>query len=187
MTDTFKITIHLVSSLDGMIARKDNSVSWFDTASHYEKGIDLSEQTAEDFLKTIGCYIMGAKTYEHALELSRSYGWPYGETPTFVLTHKVLPVERPNVELFSGDLNQFVNERLKPNYSTAWVVGGASIARDFIRLRLAHEIRLSILPILLGDGLPLFEGLQLEQALNLKNVTAYKSGMVELHYELRKH
>jgi len=174
----------MVSSLDGIIAKKDNSVSWFETSDNYEKGI--TEQNAEEFLKTIDCYVMGARTYEHALELSKSYGWAYGDKPTIVLTHRKLPIERPNIETYSGDLNKLVNEQLKPNYKNVWLVGGAALAKDFIRSKLADEIRLSVLPIILGDGTLFFDQLGLEQALHLKGVTAYKSGMVELWYEIRK-
>ena len=173
-----KLTIHMVSSLDGMIAKKDNSISWFETTDHYEKGT-TGEDPAE-FLKTIDCYLMGAKTYELALELSKSYGWAYGDTPTIVLTHRNLPVERPNIEFYSGDLSRLVIERLKPNYRNVWLVGGAALAKDFINAKLAHEIRLSILPIILGDGLPFFDQLGKEHPLHLKDVTAYKNGMVEL-------
>lgn len=185
-TDQFKITIHMVSSLDGYIAKKDNSVSWFETADNYEKGVTVTEQDAAEFLKTIDCYVMGAHTYEHALELSKSYGWAYGDVPTIVLTHRKLPVDRQNIETYSGDLNKLVNEQLKPKYKNVWLVGGAKLARDFIRLNLADEIRQSILPIILGDGMPFFDQIGQEQALHLKNVTAYKSGMVELVYEIRK-
>ena len=174
----------MVSSLDGIIAKKDNSVSWFETSDNYEKGI--TEQNAEEFLKTIDCYVMGARTYEHALELSKSYGWAYGDKPTIVLTHRKLSIERPNIETYSGDLNKLVNEQLKPNYKNVWLVGGAALAKDFIRSKLADEIRLSVLPIILGDGTLFFDQLGLEQALHLKGVTAYKSGMVELWYEIRK-
>ena len=174
----------MVSSLDGYIAKKDNSVSWFETCDNYENGI--SEPDAKEFLKSIDCYVMGSRTYEHALELSKSYGWVYGDVPTIVLTHRKLPIDRQNIETFSGDLNQLVNERLKPNYKNVWLVGGAELTRDFIRLNLADEIRQSILPIMLGDGTPFFDRIGLEQALHLKNVTAYKSGMVELWYEIRK-
>jgi dihydrofolate reductase len=183
-TDTFKVTIHMVSSLDGMIAKKDNSVSWFETSDNYEKGV--TEQNAEAFLKTIDCYVMGSRTYEHALELSRSYGWPYGDIPTIVVTHRNLPIERQNIEMYSGDLNILVNERLKPTYKNVWVVGGAMLVKDFIRLKLADEIRQSILPIILGDGIPFFDQIGQEQTLHLKDVTAYKNGMVELCYEIRK-
>jgi dihydrofolate reductase len=79
-----------------------------------------------------------------------------------------------------------VNERLKPNYKNVWLVGGATLAKDFIRLNLADEIRQLIMPIILGDGTPFFDQIGQEQALHLKDVTAYKSGMVELCYEIRK-
>ena len=174
----------MVSSLDGIIAKKDNSVSWFDTSDYYEKGV--IEQNTEEFLKTIDCYVMGARTYEHALELSKSYGWAYGDVPTIVVTHRNLPIERPNIEVYSGDLNKLVNERLKPKYKNVWLVGGAMLAKDFIHLKLADEIRQSILPIILGDGTPFFDQIGQEQALHLKDVTAYKNGMVELCYEIRK-
>ena len=73
-----KITIHMVASVDGFIAKPDNSVSWFETEDRYDKGV--TGENAAEFLKTIDCYVMGARTYEHALALSRSYGWAYGCT-----------------------------------------------------------------------------------------------------------
>lgn len=176
----------MVSSLDGIIAKKDNSVSWFETSDYYEKGVEVTKQDVEEFLKTIDCYVMGSRTYEHALELSKSYGWAYGDVPTIVVTHRNLPIERQNIEIYSGNLNQLVNERLKPNYRNVWVVGGAALAKDFIRLKLADEIRLSTIPVILGDGTLFFNQIGQEQALHLKDVTAYKNGMVELCYEIRK-
>ena len=185
-TDEFKITIHMVSSLDGYIAKKDNSVSWFETSDNYENGTSFSEQDQETFLKTIDCYLMGARTYEHALELSKSYGWAYGDIPTIVLTHRKLPIDRQNIETYSGDLIKLVNERLRPNYKNVWLVGGAELTKDFIRLNLADEIRQSIIPIILGEGIPFFDQIGQEQPLHLKDLTAYKNGMVELCYEIRK-
>ena len=174
----------MVSSLDGIIAKTDNSVSWFETSSYYEKGV--AGENVEEFLKTIDCYVMGARTYEHALELSKSYGWPYGDVPTIVVTHRNLPIDRPNIEIYSGDLNWLVNKRLKPNYKNVWLAGGAMLAKDFIQLKLADEIRLSILPVILGEGTLFFDHIGQEQALHLKDVTAYKNGMVELYYEIKK-
>src|SRR5579863_9023878 len=107
-TGAFKVTIHMVSSLDGMIAKKDNSVSWFETSDYYEKG--STGQDPAEFLETIGCYVMGARTYELALELSKTYGWAYGDKPTIVLTNRKLPIERQNIELYSGDLHKLVSE-----------------------------------------------------------------------------
>ena len=174
----------MVSSLDGYIAKKDNSVSWFETSDNYENGDDEPDVT--EFLKKIDCYLMGSGTYEHALELSKTYGWVYGDIPTIVLTHRNLPIDRQNVETYSGELNKLVNEQLKPNYKNVWLVGGASLTRDFIRLQLADEIRQSILPIILGDGTAFFDQIGKEQALHLKNVKAYKNGIVDLCYEIKK-
>ena len=129
---------------------------------------------------------MGSRTYEHALELSKSYGWAYGDVPTIVLTQRNLPVEKQNIEIYSGDLNKLINERLKPNYRNVWIVGGAMLAKDFLRLKLADEIRLSVMPIILGEGTLFLDNIGQEQILHLKSVTAYKSGMVELCYEIKK-
>ena len=59
--DPFKVTIHMVASVDGMIAKKDNSISWFETSDYYEKGV--VEQNTEEFLKTIDCYVMGLPSF----------------------------------------------------------------------------------------------------------------------------
>jgi dihydrofolate reductase len=182
--EEFKLTIHMVSSLDGIIAKRDNSVSWFETSSNYEKGI--VGEDPDEFLKTIDSYVMGSNTYELALELSKDFGWAYGDKPTTVLTNRNLQTDRQNIEFYSGDLNKFINERLKPKYKNVWVVGGSRLASDFIKLKLADEIRISILPIILGDGLPFFDHIGQEQRLNLKDTKAYKNGMVELCYEIKK-
>ena len=86
------VTLHVVSSLDGFIAKKDNSVSWMDSPGDiYERGV--TDDGAE-VLQSIDCYVLGSRTYEHALQL----GWPYGDTPTFVITNRELPSTRESVE-----------------------------------------------------------------------------------------
>lgn len=177
---TSKITIHAVSSLDGFIAKKDGSVDWMQSMDNYEKGTTLTDEQIVDFLNSIDCYVMGSHTYEHALEL----GWPYGEVPVFVLTSRNLTTDRPNVQFYSGDLENFVNKQLKPNYHNIWVVGGAIVFKEFIRLRLANEIVLSIMPVILGDGLLFLDYVGQHEQLHLKEVTAYKDGIVELVYEI---
>ncbi|HSR59649.1 MAG TPA: dihydrofolate reductase family protein [Robiginitalea sp.] len=179
-----RITLHMVSSLDGFIAKKDNSVGWFETASPYEKGMEW--QGPGVIMKNVDCYVMGATTYEHAVALSEEYYWAYGDTPTVVVTHRDLPKVKPHIEFFAGDLGTLVKERLRPRYKTIWVVGGAALANDFLRLGLADEIRLAILPILLGEGLPFFDGAGPEQSLQLLDSVAYNNGLVELVYEIKK-
>lgn len=174
------ITLHVVSSLDGFIAKKDNDISWMDTKSVYEGGVSISHEEIVAFLKTIDCYVMGSKTYEHALEL----GWPYGDTPVIVVTSREWPAEstRKTVEFYSGDLKALVDEKLAPRYGNIWLVGGAMLCQRFLELGLVDEIKLTVAPVLLGDGLRLFDGRLPEQKWKLKNVVAYKNGFVELTY-----
>jgi dihydrofolate reductase len=172
------VTLHAVSSLDGFIAKPDNSVSWLDSGSVYEAGVSISQEEIAAFVKAIDCYVMGSRTYEHALEL----GWPYGDTPVVVITNRELTSAKKSVEFYSGDLTKLVNEILAPRYRNIWLVGGANLCQRFLELGLVDEIRLTIAPVLLGEGLRLFDGSLTEQRWNLKNVVAYKNGFVELSY-----
>ena len=181
------VTIHMAASLDGFIARKDGSVDWLETADEFVDGATMDPGFVEAFLKTIDCYVMGSRTYETALGFeAKGFGWPYGDKPTFVLTHRELPRTRDSVEFYSGDLAQFVNGRLRPTFRTIWFVGGSVLSAECLRLGLADEVRYSILPILIGEGIPFFEKLGRDIALHLAEVKAYRSGMVELRYEVRR-
>lgn len=172
------VTLHVVSSLDGFIARKDNDVSWMDASSVYEAGVSISAEQIAAFLKTIDCYVLGSRTYEHALKL----GWTYGDTPTVVVTSRNLPREKNSVEFYSGDLKTLVNEKLAPRYRNIWLVGGAILSQEFLALGLVDEIKLTIAPVLLGNGLRLFGDSQTEKRWKLSNAVAYKNGFVELSY-----
>jgi dihydrofolate reductase len=175
----------MVASLDGFIARKDGRVDWLDTSDEFPGGDPLDPGVVEAFLDTIDCYVIGSRTYETALRFeAQGLGWPYGDKPSFVLTSREVPRIRETVEFHSGDLAQFVNGRLRPRFGAIWFVGGGMVSAECLRLGLADEVRYSILPILIGDGIPFFEKLDRDIALHLAEVKAYRSGMVELRYEV---
>ena len=177
------VTIHMAASLDGFIARKDGRVDWLETSDTFEGGEVMDPGFVEAFLKTIDCYVMGSKTYETALNFeSKGFGWSYGDTPTFVLTRRELPKTRETVEFHAGDLAEFVNRVLRPRFRSIWFVGGGAVAAECLRLGLADEVRYSILPILIGDGIQFFEKLGRDVPLHLMEVKAYTSGMVALRY-----
>jgi dihydrofolate reductase len=185
-TTDSRVTIHMAASLDGFIARKDGSVEWMETSDEFAGGETLDPEFVEAFLKTIDCYVMGSRTYETALGFeSKGLGWAYGEKPTFVLTSRELPRIRDTVEFYSGDLAQLVNGHLRPTFRSIWFVGGGVVSDECLRLGLADEVRYSILPILIGDGIRFFEKLDKDIALHLVEVKAYKSGTVGLRYEVR--
>jgi len=169
----------MVSSLDGFIAKKDNSVSWLDDPENvYEAGVSISAEEVSTFVKTIDCYVLGSRTYEQALEL----GWPYGDTPVIVVTSRAWPAARKSVEFYSGDLTALVDGKLARCYRNIWLVGGAMLCQRFLELGLVDEIKLMIAPVLLGQGLSLFGGSVVQEAWRLNNVVAYKNGFVELSY-----
>jgi dihydrofolate reductase len=180
------VTIHMAASLDGFIARKDGSVEWMETSDQFADGDTLDPGSVEAFLRTIDCYVMGSRTYETALHFeSQGFGWTYGDKPAFVLTSRKLPRTRDTVEFHCGDLAEFVTEHLRPRYRSIWFVGGGAVSGECLRLGLADEIRYSILPVLIGDGIRFFDSLDTDVALHLAEVKAYDSGLVDLRYEVR--
>lgn len=183
-----RVTIHMASSLDGFIARKDGSVDWLETSDEFPDGAAMDPEFVEAFLKTIDCYVMGSRTYETALNFeAKGLAWAYGEKHVFVLSSRELPRSRDTVEFHSGDLAQFVTGRLRPRFRSIWFVGGGVVCGECLRLGLADEVRYSILPILIGEGISFFEKLDRDVSLHLMEVKAYKTGMVALRYEVLRH
>jgi dihydrofolate reductase len=173
------ITLHMVASLDGFIASPDNELSWMEASwAVYEKGTELTDAVVAEFLQRVDCYIMGSHTYELALEL----GWPYGDTRTIVVTSRRLAATRDSVEFHAGDLTALVRGLGQQN---AWLVGGPTLYQEFLRLDLVDEVCLSMAPVLLGEGTPFYRGGR--HKLGLKDMTAYRSGMIELLYEVIRH
>ena len=182
-----RVTIHMVASLDGFIARKDGNVDWLETPDTFEGGETMTPEFVQEFLRTIDCYVMGSRTYETALAFeAKGHGWAYGDKPTFVLTSRTLASTRDTVEFYSGDLTHLVRERLKPTYRSIWFVGGGAVSGECLRLGLADEVRYSVMPVLIGEGIPFFGGLDKVVPLHLVEVKAYASGMVALRHEVRK-
>ena len=181
-----RVTIHMVASLDGFIARKDGTVDWLEISDEFANGETLDPGFVEAFLKTIDCYVMGSRTYETALNFeAKGFGWSYGDKPTFVLTRRDLPRTRDTVEFYSGDLARFVKD-LRLRFGSIWFVGGGVVSGECLRLGLADEVRYSIVPVLIGNGIRFFEKLDRDIALHLAEVTAYKSSTVELRYQVRR-
>lgn len=188
MSADARVTIHMAASLDGYIARKDGSVDWLETSDRFEGGEVMAPESVAEFLRTIDCYVMGSRTYETAMDFdARELGWAYGDKPTFVLTRRELRKTRGTVEFYAGDLGRLMEERLRPNFRNIWFVGGGAVSGECLRRGFADELRYSILPILIGDGIAFFERLDRDVALHLLEVKAYQSGMLALRYEVKRH
>ena len=171
----------MVASLDGFIAKHDGSVDWMQTNDNFPDGEVLSEEEVSQFLAGIDCYVMGSKTYEHALAL----GWPYGDTPVIVLTSRKLESMKSNVKFQNGNL-KLVLDSMNAKKQNIWVVGGASLVKDFLQQKLADQIVITFLPIILGGGITFFQELVIEQPLHLVDSRTFQDGTVELTYEIIK-
>lgn len=181
------VTIHMAASLDGFVARADGSIDWMETNDDFAAGEALEPATVEQFLQTIDCYVPGARTYETAAAFAaQDLGWAYGGTPTFALPHRELPRARPSVEFVAGDLSELVERSLRLRFRSTWFVGGPTLCAECLRLGLADELRVSVLPVVLGTGLSLLHGLERTVALHLVEVKAYRKGIVALRHEVRR-
>jgi len=182
---TGRITLYVAASVDGFIAAPDGGVEWLDEYQRETRGADAAADGAgsepggyDEFFATVECLVMGSTTYEQV----RSFGaWPYGETPTYVLTRRKRERASDAVEFVEGDVDVLAT-RLCDEYDHVWLIGGADVARAFLRAGRVDELRLSLIPVLLGRGIPLFGDDDERRGLRLLASTTRETGVVELRY-----
>lgn len=180
-----RVTIHMVASLDGFIARRDGGVDWLETRDRFEGGTSITADLVKAVLSSIDCYVMGSRTYETALGFeAKGLGWAYGDTPVHVLTRRPLPKTRASVAFHAVDMADLL-AALRSSSPRIWVVGGGAVSGECLRRGLADEVRYSIVPVVIGDGIPFFQGVDRDVALHLMEATAYDTGMMALRYEVR--
>lgn len=119
-------------------------------------------------------------------KLDIELGWPYGEVPVFVLTGRTLKSYKESVQFLSDELTEIMTDQLKTQYKNIWMVVGTMLTKEFLRLGLADEINITIIPALLGDRTIFFNYIGKEISLHLKDVTDFKDGMVDLVYQINK-
>jgi dihydrofolate reductase len=173
---------YLAQSLDGYLAEADGGIDWLEG---YEgeadlPGADLLEGTYDEFIAGVGALAMGSTTYEFLLGLD---SWPYAGLPAWVFTSRELPaIEGADIRFASGpvapghaEMTAAAGER------DVWLVGGGDLAIQFAAEGLIDELILTVVPVVLGSGLPTFAG-RVAQGLTLTGARPYRNGMVELRY-----
>lgn len=174
-----KITLYIAASVDGYIADEEGGVDWLEEFQT-ESDSDEDVEGFSEFFETVDCLVMGSTTYEQVLDFGE---WPYGNKPTYVFTHRSLSPATEAVQFVDDEIADLVPE-IRQQYNHVWLVGGAQLAQSFLQRREIDVIRLSFIPILLGEGIPLFSGEYDEQRLSLFDTTTHGSGIVEHHYEV---
>jgi dihydrofolate reductase len=166
---------HVAVSLDGKIARPDGSVDdWLAADYPPDDAIGFDR-----FLGSVDTILMGRGTYE---AIRRFGDWPHAGKSTVVLTHRSLADAPPGVEARGGDLAEVVAEMEKRGYARVWIEGGGHVIRDMIALGKLDVLELAVIPIILGDGLPLFPRGTREMKLALDTVKPWMKGAIHLVY-----
>jgi len=165
----------MATSLDGYIQSKDKDLSWLNDAM--AKGEDYG---FEETMTRTGAYIIGANTYRDMAGM----GGGGDTTPTYVLTHDKFLKTNKSTRLYSGDLTELVGKiklEIDQNKDIS-VFGGGEVVSQFIELGLLDELTISIIPVLLGDGVPFFNKLKEQKKLKLTECKHFKSGIVIITY-----
>ncbi len=172
-----KVIIYIAASLDGYIARKNDDISWLDA---YQKvGEDYGYA---NFIKTIGTAIMGARTYAQSLKHPERML----KMKTYVLSHKQMPVQDGfDVTFYKGNLKKLVEKIKTENEKDIWIVGGGKVVSSFLNEGLVDEVLHFVVPVLIGNGIPLYSTSLKETKFMLLESKKYKSGIVKLHYALK--
>ena len=173
-----KVTFGGAPSLDNFFAREDGGVDW----------LMWSDEAAEimgDYWKTIDTVVMGRKTYEAALEMTKGKSNPYPGIKSYVFSRTLKPRKRP-VEIISGDAVAFVRKLKKQAGKDICVMGGGELAHSLLEARLIDEIGFNIHPVLLGSGTPLFHPMKRQIDLELLDCRRFQNGCVYVMYRVKK-
>jgi dihydrofolate reductase len=184
---------YCAASLDGYIAESDDTLAWLMEyrGSFHGEGTEPMKGSYERFYEGIGALVMGSATYEFILRHEgKGERWPYAGKPTWVLTSRDLPrhaaadadIRFANAEVSSlhGEMMDAAGER------DLWVVGGGNIASQFADQGLLDEVVVTVVPVVLGKGKPLFDHHVPGGPMQLAGTRTFDTGMVELRYELHR-
>jgi dihydrofolate reductase len=172
-----KIILYIAHSIDGQIARKDGSVDWLDNYGNpQDYGMD-------EFTSKVGSIIWGSKTYEQSLGFGEWMFEP--RLISYVLTTRTdLKAINENTFFFKGSAEELSRKIKAESDQDIWLMGGADVITQFQNAGLIDELKLFVIPEVIGDGVPLWKGIVHPSKGTLKATQAYTNGVVELRYDL---
>jgi dihydrofolate reductase len=173
-----KIKLYIAASLNGKIARTDGSVDWLESIPNPDK-IDYGYA---EFLSSVDTTIQGYKTY--AQLMSWGIEFPYPDKKNYVITRKKNLVNTKDVEFVSQDHVEFFRKLKIQDGKDIWLIGGGRINTMFLNENLMDEIRIFIMPIIIPDGIGIFEMIPEERLLKLSETKTYSTGVIEFKYQI---
>jgi len=192
-----KTQYYCAASLDGYIAETDDSLAWlFNYKGSFEgDGVEsgpMSEGGAyEQFYEGVGALVSGSTTYEFVLDhLAEDSEWPYKGKPYWVLSSRDLPLprgEQVDVRIVDAKVADLFDQMITaPGERNLWIVGGGNVASQFADEGLLDEVLVTVVPVVLGAGKPLFDHRLPGGAMQLTGTRVFDTGMVELRYKIRR-
>ena len=173
-----KVTFGGANSLDNFFAREDDSVDWLMWS-------DEAAAVMTDYWKTIDTLIMGRKTYEVSLALSKGKSNPYPGMKTYVFSRTLKNGVDENVEIVSENAEGFVRDLKNGEGKDICVMGGGDFAKTLFEAGLIDEIGFNIHPVLLGKGIPLFHQMSRQIDLELIECKPFKNGCIYVSYRVK--
>jgi dihydrofolate reductase len=177
-------------SLDGYIAEADDTLAWLTgyQGAFAGEGAEPMKGSYERFYEGVGALAMGSATYRFVLdELTE---WPYGGKPTWVFTSRDLPKpegDRVDVRIVEASVSDVYGEMAAAaGHRVLWLVGGGNLASQFADEGLLEELHVTVVPVVLGRGKPLFDRRLPGGPMRLTGTRVFDTGMVELRYELSR-
>ena len=171
-----KIILYIAISLNGKIARKNGSVDWLESLPNPEK----TDHGYKELLESVDTTIMGNSTYRQLL--SWGINFPYSDKKNYVFTRNAHLTMDENVEYVGKNHVEFVKELKKISGKDIWLIGGGQLNTFFLNNHLIDEIRVFVMPVVIPDGIELFELVPNENQLKLVKTEKYSTGAVELQY-----
>jgi dihydrofolate reductase len=169
-----KLILYIAMSLDGFIAKPDGDISFLSQVEQEGEDYGYSE-----FIQTVDTVILGRKTYDKVLSMDLDL--PYGDRIVYVLTRSSQQ-ESGKVHFYSGSLPELISSLKSQEGKHIYCDGGAETVNRLLQDNLFDELIISIIPVLLGDGIRLFGKAFQEQKLKLVKTKSFEKGLVLLHY-----
>lgn len=168
------VILHISTSLDGYIARADGSIDWLSVVESPDEDYGYAA-----FFQSVDALVMGEGTYQQVAGFGH---WPYRGRPCYVFARNELKPKCKDVHFVTGQPAEVIADIEAKGAERIWLVGGAFLAATFMRADMIDEYQLSVVPILLGEGIRLFPPSLPEQVLSVVDSRAYPSGLVQIHY-----
>ena len=173
-----KIIVHIATSADGYIARPDGDIDWL-TERPAPKGF----YGMGKFMQSVDATVLGRKTYEVSLKLGATFDKKHR---TYVFSRHPPASAPAGVEFVTGGIGAFVKRLRREKGKNIWMMGGGDLIASFLDEGAIDEFVISIVPVFIGEGIPLIAPRHRHERLHLRSVTPFPDGVVQVHYEVGK-